>query len=138
MIYNTNKIFAKVWRVIKYENKKYFTVQISTYEKTKDGEYTYSSWFARVIGHAFNKLKDIKEGDRIVITQSKFTNEKYQAPDSEEKKSVFKFIILEAELDSNNNSEGGSTATPAQPEEQQPESQPQSEEQPQADDNCPW
>lgn len=98
MIYNENKIFAKVWKVTPAESGKCMDLQISTYEKDAEGNYKNSSWFPRVIGHALNSLKNVKEGDRITITKSKFSNERYE--DSEgNKKSRFRFLILEASLD---------------------------------------
>ena len=65
-----DKIFAKVWKIDKKE--KYADLRISTSEKVeKDGntEYVNSNWFARAVGKAFNQLKDINEGDRVVITK---------------------------------------------------------------------
>jgi hypothetical protein len=104
MIYCTNKIYGKVWKIKKEE--KYLDLQMTTSEKNQDGTYINSGWFPRVIGHAFNSLKDtLKEGDRISITKSKFTNERYQAKDGTTK-SAFKFLILEAEIES----ASGSTA----------------------------
>lgn len=124
MIYIENKIYGKVWNVKKSE--KYIDLQISTSEKNQDGEYTYSTWFPRAIGHAFNSLKDIKEGDRISITKAKLTNEKYTAEDGN-KKSFFRFLILEATLEQNNKTEESS----------KPKSTPATETAP-ADDSCPW
>lgn len=98
MIFVTNKIFAKVWKIDKKE--KYADLRISTSEKTeKDGktEYLNSNWFARAIGKAFNQLKDINEGDRVVITKAKLTNEPYEKDGV--KKSAFKFVILEFEIE---------------------------------------
>lgn len=104
MVFVTNKIFAKVWKIDKKE--KYADLRISTSEKTeKDGktEYLNSNWFARAIGKAFNQLKDINEGDRVVITKAKLTNEPYEKDGV--KKSAFKFVILEFEI------EGSATPT---------------------------
>lgn len=91
-----DKIFAKVWKIDKKE--KYADLRISTSEKVeKDGETSYinSNWFARAIGKAFNQLKDIKEGDRVVITKAKLSNEPYEKDG--EKRSAFKFVVLEFE-----------------------------------------
>ena len=71
---------------------------MSTSEKDKDGNYINSSWYARAIGHAANTLKDLKEKDRIVVTKSKITNEKYTAKDGTSK-SATRVIILEAEIE---------------------------------------
>lgn len=97
MIFNHDKIYMKVWKITPHE--KYLDLQGSTSEKLDSGEFINSSWFPRVIGHAFNSLKDtLKEGDRIIITKSKFSNERYTAKDGTAK-SAFKFLILEAQLE---------------------------------------
>ncbi len=96
MIYCNNTIYAKVWSVTKSD--KYIDLRVSTSEKDRDGEYVDSTWFPRLIGHAFNSLKDtIKEGDRIIIEKSKFTNESYEAKDGS-KKSRFRFLVFEARI----------------------------------------
>lgn len=101
MIFNKTTCYAKVWKVTRAENGKYIDLRISTSEKNEDGDYKNSSWFPRVIGHAVNSLKNIKEGDRIAITSSKFTNE--QKEDQEgNKKSFFRFLILEAKIEDGN------------------------------------
>ena len=97
MIYNSGKIYATVWKSTPSENGKYIDLQVSTSEKNQNDEYVNSSWFPRAIGHAANSLKDVKEKDRICITKSKFSNEKYTDKDGN-KRSSFKFLILEAEL----------------------------------------
>ena len=89
-----DKIFAKVWKIDKKE--KYADLRISTSEKVeKDGntEYVNSNWFARAVGKAFNQLKDINEGDRVVITKAKLSNEQYEKDG--QKRSAFKFVVLE-------------------------------------------
>lgn len=97
MIFIHDKIYAKVWKVDKKE--KYIDLQATTSEKDSDGNYINSGWFPRLIGHAFNSLKDkIKEGDRLIITKSKMTNERYTAQDGTTK-SAFKFVVLEAEIE---------------------------------------
>ena len=91
-----DKIFAKVWKIDKKD--KYADLRISTSEKIeKDGETSYinSNWFARAVGKAFNQLKDINEGDRVVITKAKLSNEQYEKDG--EKKSALKFVVLEFE-----------------------------------------
>lgn len=125
MIYCSDKNYAKVWKITPSE--KYLDLQISTSEKDKrDGHYINSSWFPRCIGHAFNTLKDnLHEGDRIIITKSKFTNEKYTTPDGQTKSS-FRFLILEAEVVGNDQQQA---APPS----------PKTEEAPTAvDESCPW
>lgn len=96
---NDAKIYAKVWHVDRKE--KYTDVRISTSEKDADGNYVNSTWFPRLIGHAHQKLKDLKEGDKIIISKAKFTNEGYTDKEGN-KKSAFKFLILEAEPESQN------------------------------------
>lgn len=96
MIFIHDKIYAKVWSVQKSE--KYIDLQATTSEKDKDGNYINSGWFPRLIGHAFNSLKDtIKEGDTIIITKSKMTNERYEDAEGN-KKSRFRFVVLEASI----------------------------------------
>lgn len=126
MIYNSNQIFGKVWKVTPAENGKYIDLQMTTSEK--DGnEWKNSSWFPRAIGHAANSLKNVKAGDRIVITKSKFTNERRENADGE-KRSYFRFIILEATIQSDSGNP-------------QPESTPAAPQPAQAAepaDDCPW
>ena len=91
-----DKIFAKVWKIDKKD--KCADLRISTSEKIeKDGETSYinSNWIARAVGKAFNQLKDINEGDRVVITKAKLSNEQYEKDG--EKKSALKFVVLEFE-----------------------------------------
>ena len=101
MIFNNNQIFAKVWKSTVEE--KYIDLQISTSEKDGDGNYKNSSWFPRVIGHAYNTLKDVKEGDRITITKSKFTNERYEDKDGN-KRNITDIVANEVEFLSPKNS----------------------------------
>ena len=97
MIFNTSKNYAKVWEV--KPNDKYIDIRMTTSEKDKDGKYVNSTWFARLIGHAFNTMKDkIKAGDRITITKSKMTNETQRTEDGNYK-TWFRFLILEASFD---------------------------------------
>ena len=99
MIFNKSIIYAKVWKVKKADNGKYIDLRISTSEKNnEDGSYINSSWFPRAIGHAVNSLKNVKEGDRIAITSSKFTNEQREDEDGN-KKSFFRFLIIEAKIE---------------------------------------
>lgn len=127
MIFCTNNVYAKVWKITLSE--KYLDLQISTSEKDQEGNYINSSWFPRCIGHAFNALKGkLKEGDRITITKCKLSNERYTDKDGN-KKSAFRFLILEASIDDNKKNETTSEVTsPA----------PQPEVAPATDDECPW
>lgn len=134
MIFNNNQIFAKVWKSTVEE--KYIDLQISTSEKDGDGNYKNSSWFPRVIGHAYNTLKDVKEGDRITITKSKFTNERYEDKDGN-KRSFFRFIILEATINSDDASQEEETETPKKKSSTSKKTitAPAAESK---DDDCPW
>ena len=96
-------IYAKVWNVDRHE--KYTDLRVSTSEKQQDGTYENSTWFPRLIGHAHQKLKDLKNEDRIVITKAKLTNPPY-TDDKGNKKSYLKFLVLEAEM------EGESASSP--------------------------
>ncbi len=96
MVFVNGKIYAKVWNVDAKE--KYTDLRISTSEKVeKDGNTSYinSNWFVRAVGKAFNQLKDINEGDRVVITKAKLSNEQYEKDG--EKRSAFRFVVLEFE-----------------------------------------
>lgn len=113
MIFIHDKIYAKVWKVD--QKGKYIDLQMSTSEKDANGNYVNSGWFPRAIGKAFTAFKDrLKTGDRIIITKSKMTNERYTAQDGT-KKSAFKFLILEAEIEDahSNDSAAPANAAPA-------------------------
>ena len=113
MIFIHDKIYAKVWKVEKAE--KYIDLQVTTSEKDKEGNYINSGWFPRLIGHAFNALKDtIKEGDTLIITKCKITNERYEDNEGN-KKSRFKFVVLEATVSEPKETDGtpAATTTPA-------------------------
>lgn len=114
MIFNSNKIYAKVWKATHAENKKYIDLQITTSEKNQDDEYVNSTWFPRVIGKAVNALKDVKKEDRIIITKSKFSNERYEDNEGN-KRSRFRFLIIEAKIEKENPKES-SKKTPEQKE----------------------
>lgn len=109
MIFNNNKIYAKVWKVTPADNKKYIDLQITTSEKNQDEKYINSTWFPRVFGKALNSLKNVKKEDRIVITKSKFSNERYE--DSEgNTRSRFRFLILEASIEDKEDNKNKSPA----------------------------
>lgn len=132
MIFNDNKIYAKVWKVTPSENGKYVDLQITTSEKDNDGNYVNSSWFPRVIGKAVNTLKGLKREDRIIITKSKFTNERRDTDDG--KKSFFRFLILEAEIEGSERANGGNTPA-ADTNKKKPAEEPAPAA---AEDDCPW
>lgn len=98
MIFVKDSIYAKVWEIDKQE--KYADLRISTSEKDKDGNYIYSSWFARAIGKAFKNIDNIKPEDRITITKAKLSNTLYKDKDGNTKSS-FRFLIFEFECENN-------------------------------------
>ena len=125
MIYTTNPIYGKVWKIMRTEQK-YMDVRMSTSSKDSDGKWIDSTWFPRLMGHAFNSLKDkLKEGDRIVITKAIIENTSYEKDGV--KKSSFRFRVLEAEIDESRQNEDENVAA-------------ESEETPDttAKDACPW
>ena len=96
MVFVNGKIFAKVWNVEAKE--KYTDLRISTSEKVeKDGNISYinSNWFARAVGKAHNQAKNLSQGDNVVITKAKLSNESYEKDG--QKRSAFKFVVLEFE-----------------------------------------
>lgn len=127
MIYCTNQIFGKVWKVKPADNGKYIDLQMTTSEKDADGNYKNSGWFPRAIGHAANSLKGVKDNDRIVVTKAKFTNERYEDANGN-KKSAFRFLILEASIVENEDSKKPAAETKKTPEKTEPEQV----------DECPW
>lgn len=136
MFFCTNTTYAKVWKVTqpKDENgnpKKYLELEISTSEKQEDGTFKSSSWYPRVVGHAYNSLKNLKEKDRIVITKAKLSNEYYKKEGEETGKSYLKVTIFEAKIYDGNTPTKNSQST--QPAPQEPASTDNKKE-----DNCPW
>lgn len=99
MIFIQNPIYLTVWKVDKFE--KHMELRASTSERKRNpdgtpGEHVDSSWFPRIIGHAFNTMKDtLKPGDHIIATKSKITNELYEKTG----KSYLRFTIMEASID---------------------------------------
>lgn len=130
MIFIHDKIYAKVWSVTKSE--KYIDLQVTTSEKDRDGNYINSGWFPRLIGHAFNALKDtVKKGDMLIFTKSKITNERYEDEEGN-KKSKFRFVVLEASVSEPRNSEESEQPTSSAPD-------PAAQQQEATDkDSCPW
>ena len=97
MIFCNGKIKEKDWKATTAENGKDLEIRISTTEKEKDGNFVNSTWFPRAIGHAANSLKGVKDGDRILITKAKFTNESREISEGN-RRSYFNFRILEAKI----------------------------------------
>ena len=133
MIYNENKIYAKVWKVTPSENGKYIDIQITTSERDADNNYRNSSWFPRCIGKSVNTLKGLKREDRIIITKSKFTNEKRTLEDGSIR-SFFRFLILEAEIEGN---EERNHSNPKVSKNQDAEAQQKKDKQ-EIEEECPW
>lgn len=131
MIFIHDKIYAKVWKVEKAE--KYLDLQVTTSEKDKEGNYINSGWFPRLIGHAFNALKDtIKEGDTLIITKCKITNERYK-DDEGNTKSRFKFVVLEASIGEPKENTAEAPAATTTPAASAPAAQDAA-----SKDTCPW
>ena len=96
MVFVNGKIYAKVWNVDVKE--KYTDLRISTSEKVeKDGNTSYinSNWFLRAVGKGHNQAKNFSQGDNVVITKAKLSNESYEKDG--QKRSAFKFVALEFE-----------------------------------------
>lgn len=108
MIFNNSKIYAKVWDITPSENGKYIDLRVTTSEKVEDDKYENSSWFPRCIGKSVNTLKNLKVGDSIVITKSKFTNISVKKEDGTHR-SYFRFLILDAEIQTNENAKDTET-----------------------------
>lgn len=65
-----------VWKVEDKGN--YARINFSTSRKDKEtGEYQNSSWFANVVGKAYEFVKDIERGE-FVHMKGRFSNERYQ------------------------------------------------------------
>jgi len=110
MIFFDTKTYAKVWKITKSDNGKYIDLQITTSEKDDDGNYINSSWFPRCIGHSVNSLKNLKVGDRIIITKCKMTNVRKKL-DDESYRAYFNLLIFEAEIEGAKNSDAEDKAT---------------------------
>ena len=96
MVFVNGKIYAKVWNVDVKE--KYTDLRVSTSEKVeKDGNTSYinSNWFVRAVGKGHNQAKNFSQGDNVIITKAKLSNELYEKDG--QKRSVFKFVALEFE-----------------------------------------
>lgn len=132
MIYITNPIFATAWEVTPAKNGKYIDLQITTSEKISEDDYINSNWFPRAVGKAVNTLKELKRADRFTITKAKFTNTRIKTEDG--KKSFFRFIIFEAEIEG---SKRESDNTPAKDtgKKDKPKEEPATTA---AEDDCPW
>ena len=135
MIFFKGTTYAKVWKVS--PEAKYIDLRVSTSEKKEDGNFASSTWFPRVVGHAFNTLKNVKEGDRICITKAKFTNENYTKKGTDEIRSVFKFLILEATIEGAQADNNQATPPPA-PETATPQVSESAVNGDEQEEDCPW
>ena len=131
MFFYKGKTYAKVWKIQKYE--KYMELKISTSETDKDGNFRNSNWWPRVIGHAFHSLRDLKEGDRIIIMQAKFENVPYKDADGNTKQGTPKLLILDAEVVGAEKMERETPAAEAQTGNKNDDHTPHG-----ADSSCPW
>ena len=62
--------YAPVWN-IQDVREKFSKVQISTSEKDRDGNRTWSNWFATFVGKAHQNVNQLEERDRIKIISGK-------------------------------------------------------------------
>lgn len=104
------EVYATVWKVTPAENGKYIDIQMTTSEKKDDG-YENSGWWARVIGHGLNSLKELKERDRIKISSFKLTN----VYNKEKEQSYLRMIIFEAKVVENKTNENEKSADVKKP-----------------------
>ena len=93
------KQYMKVWDI--KPSEKYTDLRVTTSEKKDDGTYENSSWFVRCIGHAHNKIKEVKVRDTIIANRFRLTNTQGTAKDGS-KRSYFRFILLDFELSQGN------------------------------------
>jgi single-stranded DNA-binding protein len=90
------KIYAKVWEVNAQE--KVTTLKVSTSDKDKDGNKTYSSWYPVAFGQTAKRLaEEVRSGDTIIIKTAKLKNELYMPKDGDKKKTRFEFVIFDYE-----------------------------------------
>lgn len=70
---NISKSYATIWNVEDRGN--YVQARISTSRKdNRDNSYINSNWFARFVGNCKDAAKNLKERDRIVITNGTVEN----------------------------------------------------------------
>jgi hypothetical protein len=128
-------VYAKVWSVTKTE--KYIDLRVTTSEKDKEGNYVNSTWFPRLVGKAFNSLKDIKVGDAIILTKCKLSNESKEDEEGN-KKSFFRFVVFEASFNENTNRSISPQAAPAASFNDPPFPERKQNYQPKAYEGDPW
>ncbi len=98
-------VWATYWRTISTSDK-YTDINISTSEKDMDGNYINSSWLVRCIGHAHNKIKNIKDGTHIRLMKYKLSNESYVTAEGERKR-FFRFLLMDFDVNEDGNSSRG-------------------------------
>lgn len=71
-----NDVKAKVFQLQESDKMKHtYIANLSTYEgKDKDGNAEYSSWRVKFVGKAFEKAKNLKNKDTIILTEAKVSN----------------------------------------------------------------
>jgi hypothetical protein len=97
-----NAPFATIWGWD--DQGKYTKVRLSTSEKNQDGEYENSSWLARFVGKAHEKISDASERDRIKILSGKINNISRKQDDGSFR-SFLNVVVFDFEfVDQNNDS----------------------------------
>lgn len=90
--------YLKVWK-IKDVKDKYVEAQCSTSKKIADGQYeTDFSGFVRFVGHAFNKVKNMSEGDSFKILQCGVTTQFVK----EKNTTYTNYVVFDVEVGTNN------------------------------------
>lgn len=101
--------YLKVWK-IKDVKEKYMEAQCSTSKKVADGQYeTDFSGFVRFVGHAFNQVKNAKEGDSFKILQCGVTTQYVK----EKNITYTNYVVFEVEPSNNNGSGQNNQSTKA-------------------------
>ena len=73
----SNRETATVFNITEAENRKNTVkANLSTYEgKDKDNKAVYSSWRTYFVGEAYEKAKELKEKDKILLINAKVEND---------------------------------------------------------------
>lgn len=73
----SNRETATVFNITEAENRKNtIKANLSTYEgKDKEDKPIYSSWRTNFVGKAYEKAKDLKEKDKILLINAKVEND---------------------------------------------------------------
>lgn len=138
MIFLNNTDFRVYVKDVK-PSEKYVDLRVSTSEKNSDGDYIYSTWFPRAIGHAAEHIKkhNVKAGDRLIVKRAKFTNED-RGKDENGKflPSKFNMLLLDVEVMDGNSKSSVSSASKKQYE-KKPAARPEPENET-AEEDLPW